>query len=72
MTRKLSANNRAVLAYAAEGYSRQETADLLNLSLYSVRGRLAKCRRVLGARTIIQALAIADQQGLLPATKEDR
>jgi len=72
MSRKLSANNRAVLTHVSEGRSHQETAALLNISLDSVRGHLAQCRRILGARTVIQAMAIAYRQGILPALKEKR
>lgn len=59
----LSPRQREVLAYAAQGKSENDTADILGLSSATVREHLAKARDAMGVRTKMQAVAIAVQRG---------
>lgn len=56
---KLSPRQREVLRLAALGYSDQEIAGVLFLSVWTVRDYLRTARAALGARNTTHAVAVA-------------
>lgn len=61
----LSPRRHQVLLLAACGLTDKEIADRLQLQIRTVRFHFTQCRRVLGARTRLQATAIAAARGLV-------
>ncbi len=64
-TLELTINQRAVLTNASLGYSYEEMAHLMDLSINSVHWHSRECRVKLGALTITEAVAIAIRDGLI-------
>ncbi|MGF3023483.1 helix-turn-helix transcriptional regulator [Methylobacterium aquaticum] len=62
--RLLSARERDVLSYAAQGHTREETADLLGVSVETVSTHLRNARSKIGTRntthTVIEALRLRE------------
>ena len=63
----LSAREREVLALLAEGASNKEIARALGLSVHTVKFHIATLNEKLGARSRIEAVAIAIRSGLVMA-----
>ena len=61
----LSAREREVLIWAAEGKTASETADILHVSASAVNLYAQRAMSKLQARTKTQAVAIAVRNGLL-------
>jgi LuxR family quorum sensing-dependent transcriptional regulator len=59
----LSARQREILAFAAEGKSEADTGAILGIAGSTVRDHLERVRDVLGVRTKTQAVAVAVQRG---------
>lgn len=62
----LSAREREVLLWAAQGKTAWETASILGLSPKTVEFHLASCGRKLGTATKAQTILAAARGGLLP------
>ena len=72
-TTQLEPEDRAILGLLAEGHSLGEAAALLGLSRRTADRRLARGRRVLGARRTTEAIVQARRLGwLLKDSSEDR
>lgn len=63
----VSEREREVLLHVAEGATNQEIAAALHLSPNTVRNHLARIYGRLGARSRLEAVAIAAREGILPA-----
>ena len=64
-TLSLTAREREVLSWAAEGYSSEATAERLGLTAPTVNYHIANFCRKLGAANKVQAVALAVRQGLI-------
>lgn len=53
------------LRHLRDGMSYKEMADILGISISTVKLRLERCRLKLGGRSIVQGLALATQRNLL-------
>jgi DNA-binding NarL/FixJ family response regulator len=62
----VSEREREILGWLARGASNREIADELDLSTNTVRNHLARVYERLGARSRLEAVAIAVREGLLP------
>ena len=62
----LTEREREVLALVAEGLTNAAIAERLTVSVHTVRNHVANLSAKLGARSKLEALAIAVREGLLP------
>jgi DNA-binding CsgD family transcriptional regulator len=63
---RVTDREREILGLLARGASNLEIADALHLSTNTVRNHLARIYGRLGARSRLEAVAIAVREGLLP------
>jgi DNA-binding CsgD family transcriptional regulator len=61
----LSAREREVLALLAEGASNKEIGRALGLTIHTVKFHVASLTEKLGARSRVEAVAIAIRAGLM-------
>lgn len=61
----LSQVERDALRLLSEGYSYEETADLLTVSRETVKKRAERARKQLGAKNTVHAVTIASKRGLI-------
>ena len=66
MTMLLSNRERQVLVLLAEGLTREEVANALSISPYTVREYAKNSMLKLGAHNIVNAIAIALRGRLIP------
>jgi DNA-binding CsgD family transcriptional regulator len=59
------------LSLTSEGYTRPEIAELLHISVHTVKNRLDYARKMMGARNIAQAVATAVRTGRITTTDKD-
>lgn len=69
-TTPLSPRMKAVLDMSARGFTREQTALALDISVSTVKVRLTQIRRRLGVATLREAIAVAVASGLLEAPQE--
>ncbi len=62
----LTAREREVLGYLADGLSNAEIARKMTVSIHTARNHVANLSAKLGARSRLEALSIAVRRGLLP------
>ncbi len=65
---QLSAREQQCLTWAARGKTQQEVAEILDLSLGSVKTHLDTARRKLHCKNLTHAVGIAVAAGVIPAT----
>lgn len=63
--RPLTPTQLVVLGYVAEGYSHEQTAASVHLSVHTVKSHVRKILDSLSVRTCVQAVHVAHQLGLL-------
>lgn len=63
----LTRREREALALLAGGHTTEEISEALGVSLFTARNHLARAVAKLGARSRLEAIILAKQQGLLRA-----
>ncbi len=61
----LTAREQEILQLIAEGKRNQEIADIISRSIHTVRSHRARLMRKLGARSAMELVSFAEEQGLL-------
>ena len=59
------------LVYLSQGYSERERASIQNIRVNNVKSRLVRVKKVLGARTRPEAVALGIQRGFIPIQVEE-
>lgn len=67
----LTARERQVLAYMADGAGRKQIAERMQLSPHTVRSHMQSLMRKLGAHSALEAVALADSQVQATARRQD-